>query len=339
VVVGGVLGLGLLAVGALNYAVDPMAQFGTNWVPPVVQTSRAQKANQIRKQAGTIEGLVLGSSRVLKLEPEYLEKLTGLRFYNAGVNHGRPEDWLALVRLFRDTQGHYPKVVVLGVDVTSFEDRTPPDLRLVASSDLRARVPESISSWDSLGILSGLFSLQQTKASLGSLRRLVQHRNETPLESFRDDGVIVYHEREQQLLEGTYDFESALDYNRREYLALFRHFDQLSEKRCALFAKTLEILRSNNTRVYLFLTPTHPRLMSALSDESNTPCRIDDVREYLRDVAAATDSDFVDLGTLDMFDGDQHAFIDGIHPLELNTRRMMARMFETCEGEPIYAVQ
>ncbi|MCA9259798.1 MAG: hypothetical protein KDA61_11390 [Planctomycetales bacterium] len=56
------------AVAFLNWQVDPFAQYGTGRFAPVVRTSRGEKLELLAAQTAP-QGLVLGSSRVMKLEP------------------------------------------------------------------------------------------------------------------------------------------------------------------------------------------------------------------------------------------------------------------------------
>ena len=94
------------AVALLNWTVNPYAQYAPHFIPPLVQTSCAEKVALLQHRDPRPTGLILGSSRVMKLEPTYLQQKTGLRFFNAGVNHGKIEDVLAFVRFYEQQYGH-----------------------------------------------------------------------------------------------------------------------------------------------------------------------------------------------------------------------------------------
>jgi|GEM_PF-2005355 len=324
-VTGGICALAFGAIAALNYVVNPYAQYRTQVLPPLVQPSRAEKLSLLTNMSPEPSGLILGSSRVLKLEPNYLEDKTGLRFFNAGVNYGKPEDYLAFLRLYRQHFERAPEMLVVGVDVVAFSDGSPMDARLLGNSKLCGTVPDIIPFEDRFHRWKELLSWQQLKMSAKSMKReLKGEAEESPQESFRDDGLIVYHQRESELAEGTYDFESALDYNRGEYQQLYAGFDSFSLKRCEAFFKLVESCRSDGTRLVVFLTPMHPNLQTHL-EASNYDKRRDKVRwflEYLRD---EFDFAYVDLSEVTSFDGEPDHFVDGIHPLEPNTRKMIDR--------------
>ena len=328
----------LCGVAALNRVVDPYAQYGTRLLPPAVQTSRADKVRLLAEEKAPVEGLILGSSRVLKLEPDYLRERTGLRFFNAGVTHARPEDMLALVRHFAAARGHFPKMALVGIDVAALRDAAPPDARLIADPDLYPHVPE-LHTWEnSLQPLQELISYQQTRSSLQSLMRFARGKNSEPAESFRPDGMIVYHERQRQREEGKYDFDAALDYNVREYREAFRDYPEISPQRKAMLGELVELLRDHGCRVHLFITPDHPRLADSLAELESYPARRSDTADLLRSLEGDLVS-FTDLVSIESFAGDADEFIDGIHPLEKNTRRMIERLVHTRVEEGVDAVQ
>ena len=332
--------LTFLAVAGTNYVVNPYAQYATKWLEPLVQTSRTQKVHLVAVMQPVPRGLILGSSRVMKLEPDYLERQTGYPFFNAGMNHGKPEDFLAFLRYYQDTFLQAPAMVVIGLDVQSFTDGSPPDARLLSHSELARRVPEAIDLSDRMQRWRELLSWQQTKMSAKSLKlNLLSGTTLEPVESFRDDGLIVYHQRERELIEGTYDFVSALDYNKREYKQLFQAFQKLSPVRCELFEQIAKICRANGTKLVVYLTPLHPALVHHLEQHTNYRERHDQVVGYLQTQAARNRFTFWDLTEIGSFAGDASQFVDGIHPLEPNTRRIIDRILTTQPGNVDYAVQ
>ena len=327
-------------IAAMNFLVNPYAQYAPTWFQPMVQTSRAQKVDLLRRCDPIPEGLILGSSRVLKLEPDFLERQTGYRFFNAGMNYGKPEDFLAFLRYYHDTFERAPKMVVLGLDVNAFTDGSPPDARLLSNTTLAPRVPEAINLSDRLHRWRELLSWQQTKSSLKSLKVHIRSGAiPDPVESFRCDGLIVYHQRERELAEGTYDFNSALDYNKHEYKQLFRAFQRMSDTRCEVFGKIASICRAKQIRLVVYLTPMHPELVTHLSACSNYQQRKQDVLDFLVNQRNEHGFTFWDLSMIGSFDGDATMFVDGIHPLEFNTRLIIQQLLIPQPGAAKYAVQ
>src|SRR5437870_13106622 len=91
-----VLGLQLGPVAAFNWFVNPFQRYPTRLVGPVVADDHRTKLRLLQRQRPEL--LVLGSSRVQKLEPAYLQLRTGLRVFNLGVANGLPEDDLCFFR-------------------------------------------------------------------------------------------------------------------------------------------------------------------------------------------------------------------------------------------------
>lgn len=327
-------------IAATNFVVNPYAQYAPSSFKPMVQTSRAQKVELLASSDPIPEGLILGSSRVLKLEPDYLEERTGYRFFNAGMNYGKTEDFLAFLRYYHDTFGQTPKMVVVGLDVNAFTDGSPPDARLLSNTALACRVPEAINLSDRMHRWRELLSWQQTKTSLKSLKMHVRSESTPePVESFRNDGLIVYHQRERELHEGTYDFASALEYSKNEYKHLFKAFKNMSPERCKVFERLASICRAKDIQLTVFLTPMHPELITHLAECTNYQDRKTEVLEYLRNQQAQHQFALWDLSVLNSFAGDPTLFVDGIHPLEPNTRRIIDQILTPQPGTAEYAVQ
>src|SRR5687768_13190122 len=93
------------AYASVLVAVDPRADFATGLVPPAILDSRAVKQRLFLDYARSVpvEGLVLGSSRAMKLRPDELGGLLGARFFNFSVDSARAEDYLAVYRWVRGT--------------------------------------------------------------------------------------------------------------------------------------------------------------------------------------------------------------------------------------------
>lgn len=326
-------------VAALNFIVNPYAQYPTRLFPPRVQTSRAEKLHLLQQQP-LPEGLVLGSSRVMKLEPDYLQAASGCSFFNAGVDYAKPEDYLAWLRYYQQLAGHAPRIVVLGLDVPAFAATQPVDARLLGLPPLARQVPEALRLRDRWRRWQELLSWQQSCASLQSLYRFVtEPAADSPSESFRRDGLLVYHRREQQLQAGTYDFGGALQANQREYRRLYAGFDHLAPWRCELLETLVRACHAQGTRVVLFTTPLHPELADSLHASSTHAARQRELIDFVQTLAAGYGCEFHDLSQIGSFGGDPRDFLDGVHPLEINTRRMIDRLIGTSPRERRDAVQ
>jgi hypothetical protein len=213
------------------------------------------------------------------------------------------------------------------------------DARLLSNSQLAGEIQELIPLEDRFHRWKELLSWQQTTSSLKSLKRWAKKETDpAPVESFCNDGLLVYHEREKKIEEGTYDFAGALDYNKHEYKQLFAGYETTSVDRQNALKTLMQTCTDNGTRLIVFMTPMHPELISHLQQTSYNRLRVE-LRDFLVDQCQTQGFTFCDLSTLAAFNGDAAKFVDGIHPLESNTRKMIDRLVQTTQIGGQYAIQ
>src|SRR5690348_7094335 len=89
--------VGLAASAAVALIVDPFGAFGTGGrIPPAVPNERESKPDAFLAAAAPPQALVLGSSRVMKLNPKCVEELTGFPAFNFGFGNNHVEDMYAV---------------------------------------------------------------------------------------------------------------------------------------------------------------------------------------------------------------------------------------------------
>lgn len=332
----------LLTVAAINWMVNPYNQYSSNFLVPLIRDSRSEKVALFEQQSPYPEGLILGSSRAMKFEPAYLETRTKLKHFNFGVNHGRPEDFLAIVQLYHQTFRKYPKSVLIGVDVAALNDTVPSDARLSAEPKLYSAVRHELPWTDEFDRFGQLLSYQQFVSSLKSIQRKWMQKGsiQTPekIEAFDPDGVIQYLKRQTERLEGSYDFAKAIHENEKEMLAVFSGMTSLSTTRLEYLRKTISLCEQNDCQVTLFLTVHHPLLRITLASRTKFLRLEKEAHDALQKLADENRARFVDLSAVENFGGDPDDFVDGIHPLEYNTRKMIDRLYPQ-HREVQYAVQ
>jgi hypothetical protein len=325
---GGLLLLLLSSVASINWIANPMAQYPTHYFRPMVQESRAEKVQLVNQLESQPEGIVLGSSRVMKLEPDYLQQVSGQRFFNAGVNYGKPEDYLAWLRLYHDRYESWPRTIIIGIDSSAFSSAIPVDARLINSPDLATRIPETITWVDRCSLWKDLFSWNHTKLSCKSLA--MQLRNTPlpePIEHYRPDGLLVYDLREAQIRDGKYDLQSAIAENENEYSSFYLGFKSHSLERRLLMRDIAKLAQENHTRLIVFITPMHPELQAQLNAKANLQKRHDEVLFFLERLSVKYPFELFDFADIQSFGGTADLFVDGTHPLEPNTRKMIDIMF------------
>jgi hypothetical protein len=317
---------GIAVLAGLNLAVDPFAQYQTGWLPPVIRTSRGEKLAMLESR-GFAQGLLVGSSRVMKFEPDYLAARTGKSFLNAGVYYGRPEDFLALLRASHAAWGRWPEMLVVGLDVDAFVHEPGPDARLLRNAALRRHVSELLTWQDRTRGLGELLGWQQTRSSLQSIW-LCRPSAQRPAddEFFDAAGMVHYDRRERERRSGTYDYQSALDYSRGTYVRLYRGYSRLGAMRVAAWRTLSQICEREGIELVVFLTTWQADLQRELDTIESYAARRGEVEALVRETLPPGGR-LLDFSDLSSYDGLADEFVDGIHPLEPNTRRMIDRLF------------
>lgn len=100
----------------INNIVNLYRDYGTTFFRPLVQTARKDKVGLLSQFENKPEAVVIGSSRVMRMEPDYLDSIFVYDFFNLGVKFairswknrtfllGRTMDRLKIGQSFRN---HY----------------------------------------------------------------------------------------------------------------------------------------------------------------------------------------------------------------------------------------
>ncbi len=329
--------IGFGGLSALNWSVDPYDQYGPHGLPPLTLTARGTKSLGIARASDAVEGLVLGSSRVLTLSPPELAARTGVGFYNAGVYYGRTEDFLALTRRFQTTHKRAPRELVIGLDIDAFADQMGPDPELIRTAELRREVPECVSLADRWQPTRELLSWHQTTSALKLLYATARDRKPTPEEHFAVDGSIVYEGRNRRIQRGDYNWDEAFDYDRDVYVGLYRHYGRLSPMRQNAWRELMSLCEANHVELSVFLTPMHPRLLRELHAVRSFAARREEVTRFITDTLPSTGT-FTDLTDIASFAGDADGFYDAVHLRAANASRVVDTLFGARDAQR-YAVQ
>ena len=242
-----------------------------------------------------------------------------------GVYSALPEDYLAMLRFYRDRFGRAPRVVVLGIDVYVFNQSLPEGERLKNCELLSPHIADFHAGSLPFDANNALFSVHQLRSSLRSLWLYVGDPYRGQDSSFRDDGVVLYESSDRDSKNDDEDeFRRKLEASKREYeTRRFANFERLSEKRIAALDEFLELSSESDTRVIIFLTPLHPEVIQHLQKTSKYDERKSAVLTMLREHTQDYQFPVFDLTSLDSFGGVPGQFEDGAHPLEPNTREMV----------------
>ena len=307
-------------IAAVNFVIDPTDVFHVGLLPPVTWVDRDEKSVFFMQQEAKPQLLIIGSSRMMKMNPACASSLTGLRAFNFAVNDARAEDYLAILRFVSD-HGGAPRRILIGVDPEGLSHE-PIDWRLANSKYLSRYLVNRPSRFTHLG--ENLLSRRQLSASIASVRHVLTHQASTI--RVAPDGFLTYLDLEPSKARGDYDLPKQLQVSVTGYAATFEHFDALSPSRVKMLREFFVECRRRAIVVDAVIPPLHPDLLAAMA-RSPLPQRIDDTERLLRQLEREGLIHYSDVTTLSGFGGDPSRFFDGIHMEEWNSSRVLEHVY------------
>jgi hypothetical protein len=324
--------LGIALLLALFMVVNPRGEFPGARFPQPQPNFRAIKLATLDQYALAhhADGVILGSSRAAKLDPEDLRRRYGLEFFNMSVLGADAEDYLATWRLFVRREG-VPRMLLIGLDVdafakggrsvqfshnltflSAFNGTTPTPIKRVRHT---ARVMMEAVNLDYLHDVGlGLW---------GAVRRPEQKFG------FRPDGVLMYPRSDRLRAAGELDLP-------RVVTACVANFMDKSlavdPARFAALKRVLQEARAGHTRVIIWLTPFHPELAAALAQDSLHRNLLASFRELAHGLESQYGVEVHDLSNMNSFDGDPADWYDCVHFGRENARRIEAALARKTSG-------
>jgi hypothetical protein len=338
--------LASLAVLSVVYAaiarwIDPRGDFGTRVFPVVELDARAEKMRLFRAYAAAAppEGLILGSSRAMKVRPDTLERATGRRFFNFAVDNARAEDYLAIYRWARE-QGARLKVVVVGLDVEALHNDDRAEASLLGNDALLRELREQrlrerglLSAWRGNGLArtikktKAMFTSQYVADSVRAVRFALRPASRPlPLMDFEADGYLRYRRWESERAAGTFRFEADLERCITRSLGRFDTMTALSPRRRAQVEQLVEEARADGARVIVWITSLHPLTTEYLESHTSYASLLEETREYQQGLARTDGVATYDFSRPESYRGDPRGWYDCLHIDEGNADRVVAAL-------------
>ena len=323
------------AVAAAIGVVDARGQFGTGIFPVVVSQTRAEKSGLFSAFHGKqpVDGLVIGSSRSMRVAPSFLDARTGLRFFNFGVDDGRAEDYLAVERLVR-AQGARPRLVIIGLDIEALHDDDQPDPEFLTDARFRRRVDGYDDAWTALRSYKGVFTVWYALDTLTSLRVSLR-RDRQPRYRFEPDGRLRDDTLDARRARGEPVFADNLDACVDVYIRRFEKMSALSARRRAYLERTLAEIHAAGGRSLVWLTPLHPVAIARLEATTRYRDLHRQAAGYLAQLRSLPGVDTLDLSDPDQYGGVRSTeWDDCAHPDDAEEGRIAAHLADALPAHP-----
>lgn len=314
--------IGFMAViFALAIIVDPYNIFGLNIVRPILLTNRTEKLELLAAADPKPEAIILGSSRVFKMDTRRIERLTGLRTFNASVSFARPEEDLAMTKYIVQDLGITPKLFLVGINIVEFNNDTM-DSQTINNPNLRKYL-----SIDRKAVLKILLPTFKERFNMRYLRDIFvalfwnAHGFPERAISFGPDGGQIFDRAHTSPEPG------AVALTANNAYTLLQGMDTLSTERVRRFEEFLAFAREKNIHVIVFLLPMPPELIPSLSEHTPYETALREFHVRMEDWKKQFAVEFFDFGTVDAFAGLPADFDDSTHPSHRNLDLMADRMF------------
>lgn len=307
-----------LLVGAAVAYVDPRGEFGRDGFPKVTLDARRQKLDLFAAyhREAPVTGLILGSSRSMKIDPSLLDGARGLRYFNFTVDAARAEDYLALYRYAR-AQGAQIRDVLIGLDIEALHGSDRPFVNHRNNAQLRQYVEDRQAGLVSLAAnVSRAKELLTTSYLRDTARVLIASRHpeaQVPFMQFTKSGYLHYPGRERQRAQGTFDLQREIAACVPNYLTIYGDMTAVSARRLAQLETLVREVEAGGGRVTIWLTPLQVQTVDALSERTHYRRLYQVTRTAMTALVSRTNAAFMDFSRAERFGATEADWYDCAH--------------------------
>lgn len=304
--------LGIFAV--TNYIVDPFGLYGTGIYPPVTFSSYEHKLRLFREYEPKPRALVIGSSRVESINPEFVEELTGRTCFNWANPLAKTELFYAELRIALDDYNAPVDLVIVGVEPDVFHPQASAPPQAVSMLAYMRYVSDKAATTVFLDRIARLFSFEQTNSSFMVLSGTSDYN---PMEESRwnANGYMVVSDyrvlTKEMIVQG---IENEVRDFPEEHWGSASH-SNMSPMRKEFWEEFLRICHERSIRVYAYMTPLHPELLETVNnmERFDAAALYAEANEYLSRTVAEVGGVFRDYTDVTSFGGDPEGFYDVVH--------------------------
>jgi hypothetical protein len=324
------LGMCALAYGSLAYFVNPRGYFTPTSFPEVVLPDRQEKLRLFENfvRQGPVTGLVLGSSRSMKLEPSALNRAFGGRFFNFAVTAATVEDYGTIYGWVR-RQHITPQRLIIGLDleaihsddqinnvVNILELRT--ELEGAKKTTVRDRLDRL--EWS----ISTVFTFDYLTDALQSIG--LKLKPQPPQWSFNADGYVRYQISESERAQGVFDYAKAMKGCAIKYQARYKAMTGLSQGRLDYLEALIQRAEGDGVRVIVWITPLHPDALPEVTRDTDYMQLMNEALAYVERLRLEHHITVVDLHDPLTFGTNGTYWYDCVHYDEPSAQRIITRL-------------
>lgn len=305
----------------LAVLVDPYNIFGLNIFRPILLTNRSEKMKLLGAAEIKPQAIILGSSRIFKMDPAKMENLTGLKTFNASVSYARPEDHLALAKYIVKDLGITPKIFIVGLNAGEFNNDKI-DSQTINNPSLRKYL-----NINKKTLILTLLSTFKERFNANYLRDIFitifwnSHGFPNPVITFDRNGGEVF-DRNKRPDSKDIEITENIAYD------LFKDLPSLSPERKHNFEEFLEFTKENKIRVKVLILPLPSSIQKKLEKRTEYKKVSKELLEQMRLWEENFDIKVFDFSSVEKFNGFEEDFDDSTHPSHKNIDLMTEVMLK-----------
>ena len=313
----------LVLIFSFNFLINPYGLYPTKLLRPLVWSDRKEKIELLRSCVPQPEVLILGSSRMMRIDPALVEKLTGRPAFNLAVDHARTEDFLALLRYVIFSLGYVPSTVIVGVDVNNFRGYYEMDNLLTYYPELLYYLKEerqnrfvmaAETAW--IKFIKGL-SLHQSEKSFESCKRYLESGHWENSYQFSPNGDLIYNRQEDGNELRAERLKAGIERAIITYRYEFTGFGGFSEQRISYFRLLAALCHREHIRLVAVIEPYQGQFLEKMRGSEFE--RINQRwLDYIRQAALDQKIELIDAFDPQAFGYDPQGFYDEVHMTEAN---------------------
>jgi hypothetical protein len=307
-------------VATIVLLLDPLAQLGTGVVDPMTPNTRADRADRASEASEPPDCLILGSSRIMGIDPARLEGLlpAGIRCENAGVFTATVEDLEVQYSLWSRSGHSTPRYVFVGVEQRMFHPTLETDVSLVLDPRLRRHEnPQPGTQAVIEAALSAVFGADTLDAVLRSVAVQLQPPTE-PRFTMDERGALHWTRWENQIQRTGQAPAFLFEQNVESWTRWHAGFGQGGDDRWRRWQNWLGQVTNSGARLIVFLPPEDERLRQRVFEAVPSAAAAErawvDRLERSVQHAGGTWLDLRDSAAPEAPGDDSPRFYDGIHP-------------------------
>ncbi len=312
-----------------NFLINPRGNYPPSFFPTLVTNYRNKKVNDFANLDETPEMVIIGSSRALSLNPEYIEDKTGISSYNFAVTGTYLDEYLVIMRyVFDQSKLDPPKVILIDrpgftVGYGATANRAP--LQFFPYIDQESRSKLFINR------VTDLINLHQFTESLYVLQFFMFNQDYQPVWTIYENGFGIPHIN-KSLGEAIGDSLS----NRLDRKSCDNFFPDES---MPILEEMVTLAAQHQTSILFYTSPANPEYVKAHQEQiqdNNLEGEKSECGKILSDfyrnlVASNSQVHSIFFPHPDDFNGysDERGYYDGSHMTEINNNLLLDAMSET----------